>query len=193
MAWVTGSLRYATPRNANNMITTLPAYVVVEIPEPIRDEIQSLRDELATPTSRLPVEITLFGSSGVGPIPSGTSVESVVHEVESVFSSIKPWDVVFDEICVFPNTSIAYLSPVNRSPFDRAHRLLRDSKLPRSNNEFPYNPHCTLRSGSTTEDELSKIVARDFPTSPFVVDTISVYDFDNRSVKCNLVHQMKLP
>ena len=174
------------------MNTTLPAYVVVEIPEPIRGEIQSLRDEFATPTSRLPVEITLFGSSGVGPIPAGISVESIVHEVETVFSSIDPWDVVFDGIRVFPNTSIAYLVPSERAPFDRAHNLLRNSALPRSKNQFPYNPHCTLRVGTATEDELSNVMARDFPISPFVVDTVSVYDFDNEAIRCNLVHQIKL-
>ena len=174
------------------MTTTLPSYVVAEIPDPVRSEIQALRDELGTPTARLPVEITLFGSSGVGPIPVGASVESIIHEIESVFSSVSPWEAAFDEVRVFPNTSIAYLAPVDRSPFDLIHNLLRDSALPRSSNQFPYNPHCTLRSGAATAGELSKILSRDFPTSSFLIDTISVYDLDVEGIRCNLHCQKKL-
>lgn len=174
------------------MTTNLPSYVVAEIPEPVRSEIQDMRDALGTPTARLPVEITLLGSSGVGPIPTGTSIESILFEVESVFSSVEPWEVAFSEIRVFPNTSIAYLAPVARDSFDHVHSLLCDSSLPRSGSLFPYNPHCSLRSGSATKDEISDILSRDFPRASFMIDTISVYDFDNEAVQCNLVHQMKL-
>jgi hypothetical protein len=45
----------------------LPAFIVLEIPPPVREAIQSLRDSLATPATRLPVEITVAGSSGTFP------------------------------------------------------------------------------------------------------------------------------
>ena len=48
------------------------ADIVAEIPDPVRSQVQALRDSLNTPTRKLPVEITLAGSSGVGPIPAGT-------------------------------------------------------------------------------------------------------------------------
>ena len=48
------------------------SYIVAEIPEPVHSQIQGMRDSLNTLTSKLPVEITLAGSSGVGPIPVGT-------------------------------------------------------------------------------------------------------------------------
>ena len=174
------------------MTTTLPSYIVAEIPEPIRSEIQNLRDSLGTLTARLPVEITLFGSSGVGPIPAGTSIESIVAEVNSIFSSIEPWEVRFDGVRVFANTSIAYLAPFDRFNFDRIHNILCDSPLPRSENEFAYNPHCTLRSGLATADELSKILDIDFPASSFTIDTISIYDFDAEAAHCDMVYSKKL-
>lgn len=49
-----------------------PAFVVLEIPSPISGVIQAIRDSSATSAARLPVEISVAGSSGVGPIPVGT-------------------------------------------------------------------------------------------------------------------------
>lgn len=53
------------------------AYIVAEIPEPVRSQVQALRDSLNTLTAKLPVEITLAGSSGVGPIPVGTDLSLI--------------------------------------------------------------------------------------------------------------------
>lgn len=53
------------------------SYIVAEIPDPVRSQIQALRDSLNTLTARLPVEITLAGSSGVGPIPIGTDLSLI--------------------------------------------------------------------------------------------------------------------
>jgi 2'-5' RNA ligase len=103
-----------------------------------------------------------------------------------LLSAISPWEVSFREIHTFPHTSIAYLAPADRQPFDRVHELLRGSALPTSPSQFPYNPHCTLRSGNATPEELSRVIDHQFPTAPFTIDTISIYDFDSDAIRCDL-------
>jgi hypothetical protein len=53
------------------MKTRFPAYVVLNVPEPIRSIVSEIRRKLQYRGAGLPVEITLAGSSGVGPIPPG--------------------------------------------------------------------------------------------------------------------------
>lgn len=145
------------------MTTRFLSYLVADVPEPVRSRIQALREAFGTPTALLPVEITLLGSSGVGPIPAGTPIRVIQEQIDLLFAPIAPWDVSFSGIRVFPDTAIAYLAPVDRCCFDRIHSMLRDSALPRTESEFPYNPHCSLRCGPATPVELSSILEQAFP------------------------------
>lgn len=173
------------------MLTRRPCFIVAEIPEPVRSEIQSIRDFFATPTATLPVEITLLGSSGIGPIQAGVPVKVIEEQIERLCSTVSPWKVSFSEIRVFPNTSIAYLAPSDRSGFDFLHNLCRESKLPAYPSRFPYNPHCTLRAGEAlTPDQLADILRHPFPNSVFEIDTISVYDYDG--LHSTLIHRKQL-
>ena len=174
------------------MTTRLPSYVVAEIPEPIRSEIQALRESFGTSTALLPVEITLLGSSGVGPIPAGTPIRVIKEQIDLLFAPIAPWNVSFAEIRAFPNTAIAYLAPVDRNCFDRIHAILRASAIPHTESAFSFNPHCSLRSGAATPEELLRVLKHSFPVEPFRIDTISVYDFDSSAVHCNLVYRRTL-
>jgi hypothetical protein len=169
------------------MITRLPSYVVAEIPEPTRSEIQALRDSFSTPTALLPVEITLLGSSGTGPIPVGTSISFIQEQIDSLLSTVSSWEVSFSEIRIFPNTSIVYLAPTDRQPFDHCHKILRYSSLPTLPSKFSYNPHCTLRSGPATTLELASALERKFPQASFMIEMISVY-----SAHCDLVYQKSI-
>src|SRR5215471_14646994 len=95
----------------------LPACVVLEIPSPVREAVQSIRVSLATLAARLPVEITVAGSSGVGPIPAGTDKKGTEECVLVLSREFEPFDVRFQEIRRFPNTDIFYLAPEDRQPF----------------------------------------------------------------------------
>lgn len=174
------------------MITRLPSYVVAEIPEPVRSEIQALRKSFGTPTALLPVEVTLLGSSGAGPIPAGTPIQTIQKQIDLLFAHVTPWNVSFAGIRVFPNTAIAYLAPVDRDGFDRIHAILRDSSIPHTESTFPFTPHCSLRSGPATPGELSKVLQHSFPMEPFNIDTISIYEFDETNFHCDLIYQKTL-
>src|SRR5215471_1761951 len=114
------------------------AFVAIDIPDPWRSEIQGIRDQLKTVTAKLPVEITLAGSSGVGPIPEGTNIGLICDEVDRVARSTAAFRMEFAGIGHFPNTGVFFLPPKDRKPFDLLHVSLAASKIPFSNSQFPY-------------------------------------------------------
>ncbi len=171
----------------------LPAYIVLEIPSPVREVIQSIRDSLGTAAARLPIEITVAGSSGVGPIPAGTDKRETEAHLKSALKGLKSFQTRFQEVRRFPNTNIFYLKPQERRLFDRIHEALKVSGIPFGSNPWPYNPHCTLRGGPMNERaSAEEILSLPVPRENFVIDTLSIYEFDPLSVTCRLSFQSRI-
>jgi len=169
------------------------SYIVAEIPEPVRSQIQALRAELNPHPVSLPVEITLAGSSGVGPIPAGTDLADVTSQLDRILPIIAPFHVRFSAIRKFPNTALFYLEPFDRMPFDGIHQILRTSGILFSEIQWPYNPHCTLRGGKPLDAEAeTALLALPFPEEEFVINTVSVYQLDDVSHDCRLLYQRVL-
>jgi len=169
------------------------AFVVAEIPEPVRSQVQALRDSLNTLTAKLPVEITLAGSSGVGPIPAGTDLSLVKSHLDRILPGICPFITQFSAIRRFPNVPIFYLEPFDRSPFDRVHQKLRASGIPFLPIQWPYTPHCTLRGGKPlSAEEASELASRTFPQEEFWINTVSVYELHETALEFKLVYQETL-
>ena len=180
------------------MKTQNPARIVVEIPEPIRSRIQSIRESLNTITAKLPVEITVAGSSGLGCIPPGRDLSSINGEIDRIASEIVPFEVSFSEIRSFPNSFVFYLAPRDRNPFDSLHRALCVSSITFSESPFAFIPHCTLRDGKAlTQDEMDGISSIPFPKESFLIDSISIYDLPvydpiEGICDCNLLYNRTL-
>lgn len=169
------------------------SYIVAEIPEPVRSQVQALRDSLNTLTAKLPVEITLAGSSGVGPIPAGTDLSLVGRHLDRTLSGISPFRARFSAIRAFPNTAIFFLEPFDRAPFDHLHQKLRVSGIPFSEIRWPYNPHCTLRGGKPLNAEAAlELASRSFPQEEFWINTVSVYQLDDTALESKLLCQRRL-
>lgn len=170
-----------------------PSYIIAEIPEPVRSQIQNLRDSLNTLTAKLPVEITLAGSSGVGPIPAGTELSFVERQLDRVLSESRAFATRFTAVRSFPNTAIFYLEPIDRLPFEQLHRSLRNSGIPFSDIQWPYNPHCTLRGGTPlTADAASEVLSLSYPKEEFCINSVSVYELDTVAQMAKLRYQRRL-
>jgi 2'-5' RNA ligase len=170
-----------------------PSYVVAEIPDPVRSQIQDLRDSLNTLTAKLPVEITLAGSSGVGPLRAGIDLSLIERDLERVLLGCRAFSTHFSAIRVFPNTAIFYLEPFDRTPFDHLHQLIRTSGIPFYDSSWPFNPHCTLRGGPPLDAEMEReLLSRSFPKEEFRIDTVSVYYLDNALLESKLLCQRTL-
>src|SRR5256885_9292637 len=100
------------------------SYIVAEIPEPVRSQVQAFRDSLNTLTAKLPVEITLAGSSGVGPIPVGADLSLIQRHLERILSIVSPFRTRFSSIRAFPHTSIFYPKPFQKGLGD-LHTIYR--------------------------------------------------------------------
>jgi 2'-5' RNA ligase len=180
------------PATKRRTATTNPAFVVVDIPEPARSTIQSIRDRLGSLTAKLPVEITLAGSSGVEAIPPGTDLRLIKEVIGGIATAQSPFFVTFSKIEKFPTTGVFYLAPRERAIFDDLHRQMKGSKIPFSVSGFPYNPHCTLRSGpAVSESQEKEIFAIPFPRSEILIDTFSVYELDSKALECSLIYRSR--
>jgi 2'-5' RNA ligase len=169
------------------------SYIVAEIPEPVRSQVQALRESLNTLALKLPVEITLAGSSGVGPISAGTDLSLIKRHLDRTLSAISAFRARFSAIRAFPSTSIFFLEPFDRSPFDHLHQELRISGIPFSAIRWPYNPHCTLRGGEPlSADAAFELISRPFPQEEFWINTVSVYQLNTTSLDCKLLCQRTL-
>ena len=127
------------------------SFIVAEIPEPVRSQVQAIRDSLNTLAAKLPVEITLAGSSGVGPIPAGTDLSLIKRHLDRTLPDISPFRARFSAIRSFPNTSIYFLEPFDRSPFDHLHQELRLSGIPFSEIRWPLQSTLHFTWRRTTE------------------------------------------
>jgi 2'-5' RNA ligase len=175
------------------MVIEHRSFIVAEIPEPVRSQVQATRDSLNTLTAKLPVEITLAGSSGVGPIPAGTDLSLIKRHLDRILPRISPFRARFSAIRAFPNTSIFFLEPFDRSPFDQLHQELRVSGIPFSESQWPYNPHCTLCAGEPlSADAADELASRAFPQEEFWINTVSVYQLDGAALECKLLCQRML-
>ena len=169
------------------------AFVVVDIPDPHKTRIQAIRDQLKTVTAKLPVEITLAGSSGVGPIPEGTDLGLIRDEVDRVARLAAAFKMEFGAIGHFPNTGIFFIPPKDRRPFDSLHASLAASIIPFSRSQFPYNPHCTLRAGPGVGQSVSeRICSSAVPCGEMRLDSISVYAIDGGTLAATLLHRTEL-
>jgi 2'-5' RNA ligase len=174
-------------------MTSHKAFVVADIPEPYKTKIQVIRDQLKTVTAKFPVEITLAGSSGVGPIPEGTDIGLIRDEIERVASLTTAFKMEFAEISHFPDTGVFFIPPKNRRPFDLLHASLVSSKIPFTKSPFAYNPHCTLRVGPKVEaSESERIYSITVPRGEMLLDSISAYAVDGKTLDIHLLHRTKL-
>lgn len=170
-----------------------PGYVVAEVPDPPGSAVHALRLALGTPTANLPVEIALLGSSGLGPLPPGTGLGIIRRALASLVRENFPFTTHFSSLQFFPSTSIAYLVPESRLPFERLHQALRRHQLPCLPSPFPYQPHCTIRLGGLlSSSDRHAVLRRDFPRDPFSISTLALYELDPETRICNRLLQVHL-
>ena len=130
-----------------------PTYLIAELEGDIEKYVTDLRNQFNPERVLWPIDITIAGSSGLGPILEGQALNLVISEIEKVISTFYFDDVVFNELDRFTNTSIYFLKPT-RDKFDVLHEALNKSKVLFNANPWPYNPHCTLCSKSESNKEL---------------------------------------
>lgn len=88
--------------------------------------------------------VTLVGSSGVGPIEAGTSLEAVRAALEPIARATPPVEVRFGAPTRFMQTNIVSLPLDPNGPVRALYERLRGSGLPFGPARFAFTPHVTL-------------------------------------------------
>jgi len=141
--------------------------------------VQRLRKSYCNRQDSIPTEITLAGSSGV------------IKAIPDILKDIQSFQARFSGWSVFPNTTIAYLQPQCRKIFDTLHTRIKESIIPLSNSDFPYDPHCTIVSEWSDQD-FKAINSIPFPEYSFYITSISLLELNMQTQECKELAKFKL-
>ena len=134
-----------------------PTYLIAELEGDVVPLVQNARERFSPGHIEWPVDITVAGSSGLGTIKEGQPLEEVVAGLEPIIKMLGFTEVTFRSIERFPQTGIYYLLP-HRDKFDILHKAVASSGICFNENKWPYNPHCTVRSGPEPTEEADTFV-----------------------------------
>jgi 2'-5' RNA ligase len=124
--------------------------------------VLALRERYGYPLA-IPVEVTVAGSSGVGPLASDQDPEALVETLRAIAAATAPFSTAYGEVRRFPGTSIFWFSLQNEAPFRAIHERLKASGLRFEVIPFPYQPHCTIQTRRRTEAEEAELLALQVP------------------------------
>jgi 2'-5' RNA ligase len=123
----------------------------------------------------MPPHVTITGSSGIGPISSGTSAEELERALEPIARDIAPMTLDFQRPMRFMQTNVVVLPLDPNGPLRALHERIRNSGLLYETPRFTFTPHVTL----SFFRELSAADARDLLAlrvdEPVLVDRISAH------------------
>ena len=157
---------------------TKPSFVVAELPDPIAAWVRSTRSAFEPGIAQLPAEITLAGSSGVGPISPGQALDAVRAALASALAGRLPFDARFHGIDNFPGTGIFFAAP-EPEPFAALHVAIAKSGVAFAPSPFPYRAHCSLKGLTPLRPgQREALTALSVPDGPFTIRSISVYEMD---------------
>ena len=160
------------------MQITKPTFVVAELPPNIAAWVRETRLAFDPAISHLPAEITLAGSSGVGPISAGQSIKSVRPKLEAALVGRVPFEARFTGIGNFPGTDIFFASP-EPGPFTALHMAIVSSGIAFGPSAFTYRPHCSLKGFTPLRPgQREALDTLSVPAAPFAIHTVSVYEMD---------------
>jgi len=160
-----------------------PAFVVAELPGPVAAWVREIRGQFEPEIAHLPAEITLAGSSGVGPIHPGQSIASVRQMLAVALAGRLPFEARFIGIRSFPGTEIFFAAP-EPEPFAALHASVVASGVSFGPSPFSYKAHCSLKGFTPLKpgqrEALESVVV---PLEPFTISTVSVYEIERLQPK----------
>jgi 2'-5' RNA ligase len=120
-------------------------FVVVDVTGPVGDNVIAVQREHDPRLAALwHPHVTLIGSSGAGPIVTGTPVDELRTMLGSVADTTAPLMLKFGRPYRFPDRDIVVLPLDPHGPLRTLHERLRSSGIRTHAARYPFTPHCTL-------------------------------------------------
>ena len=153
-----------------------PTYIVLDLPSTVAADVTSLRSRFDAYEAKLPPEITVAGSSGIGTIEEHQDPERVFEALEHIGQDHLPFVSSFVSLERFSGTNIFWLKPRDREPFDRLQRSMLEAGIKFLSNPFPFNPHCTISANDLlTSAQISDLLNAPFPRKEFLLSKLCAY------------------
>jgi 2'-5' RNA ligase len=136
-------------------------FVIAELDGAIGERVHALQARFDPKlAAESPPHVTLIGSSGAGPIPADTSVESLRTAIETVTAITPPLTLRFGLPTRFLQREIVVLPLDPHGPLRTLHQRLKESGIPYAPARWPFTPHCTLSFYPTlTQESLRPLLA----------------------------------
>jgi 2'-5' RNA ligase len=120
-------------------------FVIAELDGDIAVRIRALQQRFDPKmAAESPPHVTVIGSSGAGPIPSETPVETIRAAIEPIAHATAPITLRFGSPMRFLQREIVVLPLDPHGPLRTLHQRIRESGLPFAPARWPFTPHCTL-------------------------------------------------
>jgi 2'-5' RNA ligase len=136
-------------------------FVIAELDGAIGERVHAIQERFDPKlAAESPPHVTLIGSSGAGPIPVETTVESLRRAIEPVTASTPPLALRFGPPMRFLQREIVVLPLDPHGPLRALHQRLKDSGIPFAAARWPFTPHCTMSFYPTlTQETLRPLLA----------------------------------
>lgn len=151
-------------------------FITAELEGELAERIHALQEEFDPKMARhLPPHITLTGSSGAGPLPPDTPIETLKAAILPIAASTAPITLQFGLPERFVGRNIVSLRLDPHGPLRALHEKLKTSGLPFQPARYPFTPHLTLNLyPALTAEKLRKMLAVRMP-EPFTIRLLHVY------------------
>ena len=136
--------------------------------------------------SGVPPHLTLTGSSGMGPIPTSTTVAELRDALEPIARATPPMTLQFLRPHRFMQTNVFVLPLDPNGPIRELHERIKRSGLSYEQPRFTFTPHVTLSFFRELSPAEAKRLLAARVNEPVVIDRISAHK------TVNLVNSEKL-
>lgn len=156
-------------------------YAVLDIPSPFAQRVLEIRERQGDFFRwSLPVETTVCGSNGTGPIATDEDPDHVYRALDRIATETAPITTSFGPVHRFPGSDVFYLSFLNEGPLRTLHERLATSGLRFSEVPFAFDPHVTLRTRTPVSDAEASALFATLVPGTFTLDTLSLYQLVQR-------------
>ncbi|MFI5246332.1 MAG: 2'-5' RNA ligase family protein [Gemmatimonadales bacterium] len=151
-------------------------FVIAEIGGAIGERIHAIQERFDPKlAAEAPPHVTLIGSSGAGPIPVETPVDTLRNAVGPVAAATPPLTLRFGRPMRFLQRDIVVLPLDPHGPLRALHQRLRESGIPYAPARWPFTPHCTLSFYPTLTQETLRPLLALREDEPWTLRTLRVY------------------
>ena len=152
-----------------------PIYVVLELPEPVATAVLAIRRRYDQRLAGFPAEITVAGSSGVGPLRAEQAVEPVLECLQHIADTCLPIRLRFAGLRRFASGPVTWLAPADPAPLLALHQRLAGSGFAFAPHRFEFTPHCSVCSTALDPAQQAQLLAEPVPAGTFELSRLALY------------------